>query len=150
MEVQAGHFHSNPIYTGHHHLENGSFDYFPPLLLEACSCSVTNAWMSLATNADRVPASCCHAAHGHPPQGLHCPGLLFRGEASMTQLTMTVEVKKKEHKHTALIPVKDKSCDCSVYLPSPQVYTAPEALRSTACSALSARLLAFRCGDKER
>lgn len=50
------------------------------------SCLV---WKSLAANADRVPASCCHAAHGHPPEGLHSPGLLLGGEASMTQLTMT-------------------------------------------------------------
>lgn len=35
------------------------------------------------------------------------------------------------------------------YLPNPQVYTTPEALRRMACSAPSASLLALRWGDKE-
>lgn len=51
------------------------------------SCLV---WKSLAADADRVPPSCSHAAHGHPPEGLHGSGLLLGGEASVTQLTMTV------------------------------------------------------------
>lgn len=63
------------------------------------SCLV---WKSLAANADRVPASCCHAAHGHPPEGLHSPGLLLGGEASMTQLTMTGGDQHSENMTTQL------------------------------------------------
>lgn len=49
--------------------------------------------------------------------------------------------------HTAEIWRRQRRV-CSIYLPSPQVYTTPEALSSKACSPLSATLLAFRCGDR--
>lgn len=68
------------------------------------SCLV---WKSLAADADRVPSSCSHAAHGHPPEGLHSPGLLLGGEASVTQLTVTV--KGNQHgEHTAWTSSADR------------------------------------------
>lgn len=108
MEVQAGHFHSSPTHKGHPRLKKGSFEvclFFNLKLRIHCQYLL---WMSLTTNADRVPASCSYTAHGHPPERLHCPGLLLRGEASVPQLTMTVELTYTHTKDKLIAQISNK------------------------------------------
>lgn len=88
-EVQVGHFHSSPTHRDLLHLKKN--------VICGKSTAPPSSLKTLTTDADRVPASCCHMAHGHPPEGLHYPGLLLRGQASVPQLTMAV---KHTHTHT--------------------------------------------------
>lgn len=92
MEVQAVHFHSSPTHKGLQHLRRN---------INAVQFVVKNVFYHFytapampsgpTTNADRVPSSCRYRAHLHPPQSLHCPGLLLGEESSVSQLTMTVK-----------------------------------------------------------